>query len=324
MDNVLCGHILAARKSVPWLYVLPISEILQEVKDIMSCRDITLPQHHPHFDLSALTNSSVDSCSNDSTVASISTIASTECGIHSQHMVPAVIDHDQSSVMPAKPIVGPQVKDIISACLGSLHQYRAGSSRLDYTAFEKHCLSCLTNIETTTYKSVQDASHHNADVFDILQMIKTGLHRDELVDTLEQRADPESMNCRFVQERVDRVASLLVMTEIGNFTQNGYGARISWRSGTLQQLINSHFSRERTLTDTSIRLEQIFTAKSLVKITGLRIIWTANLSDHLAVDRKQNTLHIFHHATYLECQRKRCEQNPFHIRKTTTLQASRA
>lgn len=101
------------------------------------------------------------------------------------------------------------------------------------------------------------------------------------------------------------------MTEICNFIQNGCGAQISWRSGTLQQLINSHFSRERKLTDTSIRLEQIFTAKSLVQIAGLRIVWTANLSDHLVVDRKQNTVCIFYHATYLECQRKRCEQNPF-------------
>lgn len=62
------------------------------------------------------------------------------------------------------------------------------------------------------------------------------------------------------------------MTEIGNVTQNGCGARASWRSETLQQLINSHFSPERTLTDTSICLEQIFTAKSLVQIAGLRII----------------------------------------------------
>lgn len=160
----------------------------------MSCRDITLPQHRTHFDLSALTNSSVDSCSNDSTVASISTRASTECGVHFQPLAPAVVDHDLSPVMPAKPIGGPQVKDIISACLGSLHQYSAGPSRLDYTAFEKHCQSSLTSIETATYRSVQNASHLNADVFDILQMIKTGLHRDELVDTLEQRAGPESTN----------------------------------------------------------------------------------------------------------------------------------
>lgn len=277
----------------------------------MNCREITLPQHHAHFGLSALTNSSIDSCSNDSTVASVSTTASTECGVHSQHVAPAVTDHNLSPVMLAKPIGGAQWKDIISACLGSLHQYRAGSSRLDYTAFEKHCLSCLQNIETATYRSVQNASHRNADVLDILQMIKTGLHRDELVDTLEQRTGPGSMNRRFVQERVDRVASLLVMTEIGNVAQNGCGARVSWRSGTLQQLINSHFSHERTLTDTSIRLEQIFTAKSLVQIAGMRIIWTDNLSDHLVVDGKQNTVRIFHHATYLECQRKRYDQAPY-------------
>lgn len=299
MANVLCGHILAARKSVPWLYVLPISGILEDVKDIMSCRDIRLPQHHTQFDLSALTNSSIDSCSNDSTVASVSTTASTECDIHSQDII-------ASTIIPANPIGGLQVKDIISACLGSLYQYRAGSSRLDYTAFEKHCLACLANIQTATYRSFQNASQRDADVFDILQMIKSGLLRDELVNTLKQRTDLGSIDRRFIQDRVDRVASLLVMAEIG---------RVSWRSGTLQQLINSHFSHDRILTDTSIRLEQIFTAKSLVQIAGLRIVWTANLSDHLLLDRERSILYIFHHATYLECQRKRYEQAPFPKRK---------
>lgn len=90
------------------------------------------------------------------------------------------------------------MKDIISACLSSLYQYRGGSSRLDYTASEKHCLSSLTSIEIVTYRSVQNASHLNADVFDILQMTKTGRHQDKLVDTLEQRAGPGSMYCRFV------------------------------------------------------------------------------------------------------------------------------
>lgn len=298
MANILCGHVLASRKSVPWLYVLPISGILAEAKDIMSCQDIALPRHHMHFDLPTLANDSGDSSSHDSTIAFLSRTTSTEYGLNKSQQTEPSIPPQQWPPMR-------NMTDIIRACLGSLYLERAGLPRLDYTAFEGHCLSCLKDYEAVMYGSLPNGSLRNSDVFDILQMIKTGLNRDEVEDTLGQRTGPGSTSRGSIQERVDRVASLLVMTEIGRVTEYGRRARVSWRSGTLQRLIKIHFTRERALTDTSIRLEHIFTAKSLVQIAGLRIFWTANLSDHLLLDREQRVVHIFHHATYLECQRKR-------------------
>lgn len=300
MANLLCGHILASRKSVPWLYVLPISEILAEAKAIMSCQNITLPQHRAQVDLPAAAKRNAGFGYRNFIDQRVRTTLLTDDAITSQDEPPVFLlqqppEHD--------------VLDILRACLGTLFLERVGFPRLDYTAFTNHCRSRLEECKTATYGSVQNTSC-DEDVRDILQMIKIGLRRDELLDTLAQRTGLGLMNYRFAQWRIDRVASLLVMTEIGNITRFGRRARVSWRSGTLQQLINSHFTRERTLTDTSIRLEQIFMAKNLVQIAGLRIFWTANLSDHLLLDREQGIVHIFHHATYLECQRKRYEQAP--------------
>lgn len=294
--NVLCGHVFAARTSVPWLYVLPISEILEEAKTIMSCQSINLPQHHSQIDVPAVAKKNLGFCYRRSTTENVRTATLTNCDSISQRHEPPVFIRERHLEY--------YVAETMRACLGTLFRERVGCPRLNYTAFTNHCRSRFKDCKAATYWSMQYSSC-NEDMLDILQMIKTGLRRDELVDTLGHRTGPAPLDHRFVQERIDRAASLLVMTEIGNIAQYGSRAQVSWRSGTLQQLINSYFTRERALSDASIRLEQIFTAKSLVQIAGLRIFWTVNLSDHLLLDKEQRILHIFHHATYLECQRRK-------------------
>lgn len=199
------------------------------------------------------------------------------------------------------------VRDISRACLGTGLLETIGVPGLDYAAYMNHCRSRLNEYEKAVSLPLQTAKC-GEDVMDILQMIKSGLHRDELVDILEQRAGPESGNCQLVQGRISRVASLLVMTEIGMASEYGRRARVYWRSGTLRELMKNHFTRERALANKTSHLEQMPTAKSLVQIARLRIAWTADLSDHLMLDREQKVVHIFHHATYLECQRKRYEK----------------
>lgn len=269
----------------------------------MTCQDITLPQHHAQVDLLAMAEKDSGLRHRERTIGDASTTTLAGYSIRSQRNEPPLF------LLECEYPPKHSMTDIVRACLGSMFLERVGCPRLDYTAFTNHCQARLKECNAATYGSLQERSCIE-DVHDILQMIKTGLNRDELVDTLGHRTGPASLSHRSIQERVDRVASLLVMTEIGSIGQPSRRARVSWSSGTLQQLINSHFIRERALTDTSIRLEQIFTAKSLVKIAGLRIFWTANLSDHLLLDTEQSVVHIFRHATYLECQRKRYEQAP--------------
>lgn len=262
----------------------------------MQCQSISLPRHHAQVDIPAAAEKNLDFRHRGFTIENVKTATLTNSDLMSQRREAPLVSLERFSEHV--------VTDIIRACLGTLFLEIVGCPRLDYTAFTNHCRSRVKDCKTATY-CFQRYETCNRDVLDILQMIKTGLRRDELVDTLGQRIGPVSLNHRFAQERIDRVASLLVMTEIGITTQYDRRAWISWKNGTLQQLINSHFTRERALSDTSIRLEQIFTAKSLVQIAGIRIFWTSNLSDHLLLDKEQRILYIFHHATYLECQRRR-------------------
>lgn len=214
----------------------------------------------------------------------------------------------------SRPFLVPCNLDVISitqvfrACLGSMYLEKASSAQLNYTAYEDHCRSTMRHLEQagallTTYQPLDKA------VFlDVLQMIRCGLHKDEVVATLQQRIISGPNGIRSIGESVDRIASLVAMVEIGDVEERGYDSRferVPWTHGNLKDTISNYFSGQTVLSDTGIRLDSAFTTKNLAQIARFRISWTANLADHLLLDAEQKVMHVFHHVTFLECQRKR-------------------
>ncbi|OJJ37968.1 hypothetical protein ASPWEDRAFT_472858 [Aspergillus wentii DTO 134E9] len=78
---------------------------------------------------------------------------------------------------------------------------------------------------------------------------------------------------------------------------------MSWTDGTIETAIHQYFSHPPKLDDTSITLEKSFTAYNLESFTGIAIHWTDNIADHLRLVEDDKKVVIFHHVTFLECQR---------------------
>lgn len=312
MDNVLCGHVLSSRKSVPWLYVLPISDILTEVRATIFCQKILLPGQSfdpagDFFIINASMKRSLNSSSNTTfgdRAETRSTMETNPLIMRQRSRSPHVISRYQ----PARV----KMEDLFRACLGIMYLEKAGSAQLDYSAYEAYCRSTIDSRNIDVLRLVRDSGLNGLDIFDVLQMIRTGLDRQEIVETLQQRIACTPNSARSIGAALDYVARLLVMVDIGDQFVRGFGARLErvvWAHGNLQGTINSHFSGQIDLSDLDVRLERTFTAQNLVKLAGLRISWTADLAAHLLLDEEQKTVYIFHHVTFLECQRKRYAPN---------------
>lgn len=264
---------------MPWLYVLPIFDILTEIKATMSCQDIVLSQRHRQQDGNVLTNESTTS-SRGSVDESIYLL------VKQRHQF-----LKNSTLL---------MEEVFSTCLGNIEVRKARWAHLNHSAYADHCRYTMGCLE-------EAGGLNKAAFLDVLQMIRCGLHKQEIVATLQQKhCGPNGL--RSVGEFVDRIASLLVMVDIGESSERGNDARlnrVSWMNGSLENTISNYFSGQTDLSAMTIRLDTSFTIANLTEKAGLRISWTSNLADHLRLDGEQRLVHIFHHVAFLECQRNR-------------------
>ena len=103
---------------------------------------------------------------------------------------------------------------------------------------------------------------------------------------------------------LDLCATLLLMAEVGvqKFGFSGCSP-LTWSSHqTLRQAVESHFQPEKELQPDNPRLGKMFTARNLSYIGGMRIKWTSNIVDHLLLSDDDQTVFIFHHASFLRYQ----------------------
>lgn len=103
---------------------------------------------------------------------------------------------------------------------------------------------------------------------------------------------------------LDLCARLLLMAEVG-VQKFGFSRcnPLAWSSHqTLRQAVESHFQPEKELQPDDPRLGKMFTARNLTHIGGMKIKWTSNIVDHLLLSDDDQTVFIFHHASFLRCQ----------------------
>jgi len=71
-----------------------------------------------------------------------------------------------------------------------------------------------------------------------------------------------------------------------------------------KKFVRNIFSDEISLSHGGIKLGAPLTARNLDRVTGFRIELTTNLADHLRLRYEDRTVSMFHHASFLRCQRK--------------------
>ncbi|KAM7190953.1 hypothetical protein V8F33_009186 [Rhypophila sp. PSN 637] len=110
---------------------------------------------------------------------------------------------------------------------------------------------------------------------------------------------PESWN-----NSVDLAARLLLMLKVGVVTHQKVPRHcLSWKSASLRDFVHSHFNISPVLHDDHVRLPKTFDSWAISVIAGIEIDFTANLADHLLLVEDDSKLLIFHHFSFLECQK---------------------
>lgn len=159
--------------------------------------------------------------------------------------------------------------------------------------------------------ALHDGGRHIAlrthrDVVEVAAQLQAGLTRDEIKDNLRTKlTTPHDNEDELLENSIDLASGLLLMMACGT-SSYGFSGRteILWRQESLQQYLADYFGVPPVLGHDSVKLEKNFTARNLGRIAGLEIVWTDNLVDHLRMSDDDTKVHIFHHASFLECQRQ--------------------
>lgn len=164
-------------------------------------------------------------------------------------------------------------------------------------------------------------THH--DLIEIVTSLKSGHVRRDTQDLLRQKLTKLHENeLQLIDGAIDLCASLLLMTDFGQAEHYFSGRRkLDWTSGKLDECVSLGFDRTSSLEHKGIKLERTFNAESLNRLSGLRIIPTTNLLDHLRLTNDDTKVHIFHHASFLNYQLERYATSCCTLRGTLTSKA---
>lgn len=146
----------------------------------------------------------------------------------------------------------------------------------------------------------------HADVVEVAGQLETDCTRAEIKNSLRTKLTSSHSNEEEILDNsINLVSSLLLMINCGTFSQ-GFSGRteLLWARGSLRQHLAQYFAEPPVLSHERVKLEKNFTAPNLSRIAGLEIVWTDNLIDHLRMSDDDTKVHIFHHASFLECQRQ--------------------
>jgi hypothetical protein len=74
-------------------------------------------------------------------------------------------------------------------------------------------------------------------------------------------------------------------------------SRVDWKGNvSLKELVQNHFVKPESDQSTSrTRIDPAFTMAYLVSVYGIRVYWTHNLADHLAIDWRNKVVTVYEH-----------------------------
>lgn len=167
------------------------------------------------------------------------------------------------------------------------------------THYNESCSIALINggrnVCVRTHREILDIAKEMRDLLMTREKIKEDLHSKL----------PATVTEAMIETSIDLIAQLLVMSEFG-YASNMFsgGGNLDWRSGTLSDCVQTHFTASPALNNETVKLEKAFNARNLDHIAGIRIVWTNNLVDHLRLMDNDKAVAFFHYATFLQLASK--------------------
>lgn len=145
-------------------------------------------------------------------------------------------------------------------------------------------------------------------VIDITSKLVQGQPRATVKSNLKGLFSSEGMlpnEDEILSNSVDLAARLSFMINIGtNASTATRCEKLLWDSSSLKDFIHTYFSEPQVLSHSNVRLEKTFTAINMERVADMKICWTSNLADHLRMlNDDDKIVAIFHHASFLECQK---------------------
>lgn len=151
------------------------------------------------------------------------------------------------------------------------------------------------------------AARNHRDIIQIVRQLKGGVLRQDIKAGLRSKLTVLHANeDEMLDNSINLAAGLLLMIDFGGFSYGFSGkTELQWKNATLADCLEDYFGDDSVLAHERVKLEKNFTARNLSRIAGVEIVWTDNLVDHLRMTDDDTRIHIFHHASFLETQRKR-------------------
>lgn len=193
--------------------------------------------------------------------------------------------------------------------------------------FFRHYRQCC-NLALSSRHAHLVASRNNTDVLDVVDEVKTGTARDDVVKKLvaflrskgNYNAGDDAITAECVLALAMRTWLMCNFGSLGgevNIDQR----QIRWEGGSIQDLLKHAFPADCKVKE-KVRLERSFKARNLEALASIEVLWTDNLLDHLRLhdpsdDGKPFRVSIFHHTRFLKYHRKSDIFPPGFIAETT-------
>jgi len=164
---------------------------------------------------------------------------------------------------------------------------------------------CMAVLNDGSHKSLVRTHQDFLEEVRLLQNPRTT--RETIKEALRMKlAEPDSSNNKkLLGEIIDLAARIGSMTFVGKFYFDvKWQKNLFWQDGSLVTFLKDEFKVPQDL-EGGVKLGELFTAHNLSRIGGINIHWTHNLADHLRMHHDDQTVSIFHHASFLKLHQQR-------------------
>jgi hypothetical protein len=143
------------------------------------------------------------------------------------------------------------------------------------------------------------------DIIEIASDIIAGLSRSKVKENVVKRYTKFDGDVdEIVDSCIDLTARLVFMLNVGEFRNTFTGRpNLAWSAGPIQDLMREQFPENHSSLHGNIRLQKGFDVYNMVRIAGFKIELTTNLLEHLQLRDQDQTVKVFHHASFLQSQR---------------------
>lgn len=150
------------------------------------------------------------------------------------------------------------------------------------------------------------SARNHKDLLKVAHLLEDGKSEEELQNLLRQdltQQRPLAEADRMLYGSIRLASRVLLMLSIGPLPSEVHrGGSVEWNAGSLRQAVHDHFNKTPAPAADSKHnsIEVDLTCRNIERLSGIEIVPTDNLVDHLRFLEKSKKLYLFHHTAFLD------------------------